>query len=84
MPDGRILDVGPEFALLGVVQGNFGLQHVNAAVGVNYALGGASFIFPPQSGSNTNGITSSSTRKFQFLLSMLHNSHAPLYPYFSN
>jgi len=42
----------------------FGLKNVNAAVEVNYALGGASFVFPPQDGSKTDGIASSSKREF--------------------
>jgi len=41
---------------------NFGLKNVNAAVEVNYDLGGASFTFPPQDGANTGGIASSSKR----------------------
>jgi hypothetical protein len=49
---------------LGNIGANFGLQNVNAAVEVNYDLGGASFTFPPQGGSNTGGIASSSKREF--------------------
>lgn len=64
MLDGRILDVGPQFTLLGGVDANFGLKNVNAAVEVNYDLSGASFTFPPQAGSNTDGIASSSKREF--------------------
>ena len=36
---------------------------MNASVEVNYDLGGASFVFPPQDGSNADGITSSSKRE---------------------
>jgi len=57
-----ILKIGPQFALLGQIEADFGLQHANAVVGVDYDLSGASFIFPPQAGSSTNGITSSSTQ----------------------
>ncbi|KAF8502608.1 hypothetical protein F5888DRAFT_1607712 [Russula emetica] len=56
----NILDIGPQFTLVGLIDANFGLANVNAAVEVNYDLGGASFTFPAQGGSNTNGITSSS------------------------
>jgi hypothetical protein len=50
---------------LGRIDANFGLQNVNAAIEVNYDLGGASFAFPPQNGgSNADGITSSSKREF--------------------
>ncbi|KAF8502657.1 hypothetical protein F5888DRAFT_1800191 [Russula emetica] len=57
----KILDIGPEFTLLGAIDANFGLQNVNASVDVNYDLSGASFSFPPgSSGSNTGGISSSS------------------------
>jgi len=51
---------------LGSVDANFGLNNVNAAVEVNYDLSGTSFVFPPQGGSNTNGIASSSKREFYF------------------
>ena len=82
MPDDRILDVGPQFTLLGGIDANFGLQNVNAAVEVNYDLGGASFTFPPQAGSNTDGISSSSKRELLLLLS--HHSCSSSYPYSSN
>jgi hypothetical protein len=49
---------------MGSVDGNFGLKNVNAAVEVNYDLGGASFVFPPQAGSNTDSIAPSSKREF--------------------
>jgi hypothetical protein len=49
---------------LGSIDATFGLKNVNAAVEVNYDLGGASFTFPPQGGSNTDGISSSSKREF--------------------
>ena len=62
----RILEIGPQFTLLGQIDANFGLQNVNAAVEVNYDLGGASFAFPPQAGSNTDGITSTSKREVKF------------------
>jgi hypothetical protein len=67
---------------LGRVDANFGLKNVNAAVEVNYDLGGASFVFPPQDGSKTDGIASSSKGEFLPLLS--HHPHSPLYPYLSN
>ncbi|KAN0123083.1 hypothetical protein V8E52_003036 [Russula decolorans] len=56
----KILDIGPQFTLLGRIDATFGLKNVNAAVEVNYDLGGASFAFPPQDASNTDGISSSS------------------------
>jgi hypothetical protein len=49
---------------LGSIDGNLGLKNVNAAVEVNYDLGGATFVFPPQGGSITSGITASSKREF--------------------
>jgi hypothetical protein len=49
---------------VGRVDGNFGLKNVNAAVEVNYDLGGASFVFPSQDGSVTDGISPSSKREF--------------------
>jgi hypothetical protein len=75
MPDCRIFEIGPEFALLGRIDANFGLQNVNAVVEVNHDLGGASFAFPPQGGSNTGGIVSSSKR--EFLLSLSHHPQSP-------
>jgi hypothetical protein len=48
------------------------LQNVTVAVEVNYHLGGASFVFPPQDGSKTDGIASSSKREFLLLLLSHH------------
>lgn len=68
--------------LLGWIDANFGLKNVNATVEVNYDLGGASFVFPPQDGSKTDGIVSSSKRESSLLLS--HHPHSPPYPYLLN
>jgi hypothetical protein len=67
---------------LGRIDATFGLKNVNAAVDVNYDLTGASFVFPPQDGSKTDGIASSSKREFLLLLS--HYPHSPPYPSLSN
>jgi hypothetical protein len=67
---------------LGRIDATFGLKNVNAAVEVNYDLGGASFVFPPQDGSKTDGIASSSKREFLLLLS--HHPHSLPYPYLLN
>ena len=64
MTDHRIFEIGQDFTLLGRIDANFGLKNVNAAVEVNYDLGGASFAFPPQGASNTDGISTSSKREF--------------------
>jgi hypothetical protein len=45
---------------------NFGLQNINAGIEVNYDLSGASFVFPPQDGSQSNGISPSTKREFHF------------------
>ncbi|KAF8496249.1 hypothetical protein F5888DRAFT_1946660 [Russula emetica] len=50
----EILEVGPEFTLLGRIDTNFGLTNVNATVEVNHDFGNSSFVFPPQNGSNSN------------------------------
>jgi hypothetical protein len=76
-PDCRIFEIGPEFALLGRIDANFGLKNVNAVVEVNHNLGGASFAFPPQGGSNTGGISSSSKREYLLILSH-HPNRRPI------
>ncbi|KAF8496243.1 hypothetical protein F5888DRAFT_418349 [Russula emetica] len=58
IPD--ILDISPEFTLLGSIDANFGFTNVNATVEVNYDFGNSSFVFPPQNGSNVDHISSSS------------------------
>jgi len=57
--DRRVITIGPEFTLSGNVDADFGLKNVSAAVDVSYDLKGASFTFPPQAGSSTDGISSS-------------------------
>ncbi|KAF8472215.1 hypothetical protein DFH94DRAFT_655780 [Russula ochroleuca] len=52
-----ILEVGPEFKLMSQFDAKFGLNNINAAVDLNYNLSGVSFVFPPQAGSNVDGIT---------------------------
>jgi len=54
-----ILDLGPEFKLMSRIDATFGLNNIKAVVDVNYDLSGASFVFPPQEGSNSEGITPS-------------------------
>ncbi|KAF8502654.1 hypothetical protein F5888DRAFT_1607718 [Russula emetica] len=54
-----ILDLGPEFKLSSRIDATFGLNNIKAVVDVNYDLSGASFVFPPQEGSNSDGITPS-------------------------
>jgi hypothetical protein len=55
--DCRILEIGPEFKLLSRIDAKFGLNNLNAVVGLNYDLSGVSFVFPPQAGSKLDGIT---------------------------
>ncbi len=59
----------------------FGLNNIKAVVNVNYDLNGASFVFPPQEGSNADGIIPSAKRgSYIYLLFLtiatLHNSLA--------
>ncbi|KAN0134690.1 hypothetical protein V8E53_007475 [Lactarius tabidus] len=47
-----ILDIGPEFVVMGKVDADFALSNVDASVGVAYKLRKVATTFPPQSGSN--------------------------------
>ena len=58
-----ILDVGPEFKLLSRIDAKFELNDIKAVVDVDYDLSGASFVFPPQKGSHSEGITPSAKRE---------------------
>jgi hypothetical protein len=71
--DHSILDIGPEFKLLSRIDAKFELNDIKAVVDVNYDLSGASFVFPPQEGSNSDGITPSAKREFCI---HLHHCHA--------
>ena len=57
-----LLELSPEFKLMGQIDANFGQDSVNAVVDLNYNLTGLSFIFPPQ-GSESDGFTSDAKRE---------------------
>lgn len=63
-----ILEIGPEFKLLSQIEAKFGLNNINAVVDLNYNLSGTSFVFPPQAGSNVDGITPSAKRESRLCL----------------
>jgi hypothetical protein len=45
------------------IDAKFELNNIKAVVDVNYDLSGASFVFPPREGSNSEGITPSAKRE---------------------
>jgi hypothetical protein len=60
------------------IDATFGLNNIKAVVDVNYDLSGASFVFPPQEGSNSEGITPSAKRESCIYVIVL--TVATLYP----